>query len=199
MIETLTHWADTTWTFIITVLRSRSRPPKTAPCWSGLCPVCVTSSTPIPSWKQFSPTSWAGTSPWSSTRSRTFCSHKPERPRRSSVLVKPIYGATRTHSCSSVADWAWVWVRVRPGILSISLTRHVKTPWMHPMVWHRHALKNESCHGANFAITGGTAGCRDDNLRWHQRLQSWHHDDFRFSSSCLGADFVVISGIVGCH
>ena len=32
-------------------------------------------------------------------------------------------------------------------------------------------------HDANFVITGGTTGCRDDNLWCHQWWQSWHHDN----------------------
>ena len=37
-------------------------------------------------------------------------------------------------------------------------------------------MKTESCHDANFVITGDTAGCHNDNLRCHQwRHHSWHH------------------------
>ena len=42
-------------------------------------------------------------------------------------------------------------------------------------------LKIESFHDANFAVTGGTEGCRCDNLRCHQWRQSWHHRDSRVS------------------
>ena len=37
-----------------------------------------------------------------------------------------------------------------------------------------------SCHDTNFVITGGTAGCLDDNLQCHQWWQSWHHNDLVF-------------------
>ena len=30
------------------------------------------------------------------------------------------------------------------------------------------SLKPESCHDAKFVVTGGTGGCRYDNLRCHQ-------------------------------
>ena len=33
-----------------------------------------------------------------------------------------------------------------------------------------------NCRDGNFVVTGGTGGCRDDNLRCHQWRQSWHHD-----------------------
>ena len=44
-----------------------------------------------------------------------------------------------------------------------------------------HTLKTESCHNANFVVTGGTVSCHKDNLRCRQWRQSWHHDDSRFS------------------
>ena len=34
-------------------------------------------------------------------------------------------------------------------------------------------LKIQSCHDANFVVTGGTGGCRYDNIRCHQWRQSW--------------------------
>ena len=37
--------------------------------------------------------------------------------------------------------------------------------------------KTKHHHDANIVITGGTAGCHDDNLQCHQWWQSWHHDN----------------------
>ena len=35
--------------------------------------------------------------------------------------------------------------------------------------WHnKHVLKTKGFHAANFAVTGGTAGCHYDNLLWRQ-------------------------------
>ena len=39
------------------------------------------------------------------------------------------------------------------------------------------SLKMESCHNANFAITGSITGCHNDNLQCQQWRQSWHHDN----------------------
>ena len=41
---------------------------------------------------------------------------------------------------------------------------------------HCLSAKANSCHDANFVITGGTKGCHHDNLWCHQWWQSWHHD-----------------------
>ena len=41
-------------------------------------------------------------------------------------------------------------------------------------------LKCESHNDANFVLTGGTGGCRYDNLRCHQRPQSWHNGNTQF-------------------
>ena len=35
----------------------------------------------------------------------------------------------------------------------------------------------ESCHHANFVVSGSSEGCHYVNLMWHLRLQSWHHND----------------------
>ena len=39
------------------------------------------------------------------------------------------------------------------------------------------SLKMDSCHNANFAITGSIAGCHNDNPQCQQWRQSWHHDN----------------------
>ena len=44
-------------------------------------------------------------------------------------------------------------------------------------------LKTESCYSANFVVSGGTAGCDNDNLRCHQWRQSRHHDNSQLSLS----------------
>ena len=43
------------------------------------------------------------------------------------------------------------------------------------------ALITDSFHVANFDGTGGTINCGYDNLQHHQKRQSWHDDDSRFS------------------
>ena len=35
---------------------------------------------------------------------------------------------------------------------------------------------------ATFVVTGGTAGCHNDNLRCHQWRQSWHYENYLFSA-----------------
>ena len=42
-------------------------------------------------------------------------------------------------------------------------------------------------HDDNFVVTGGTWGCHNDNLRYHQWQQRWHHDVSQFSVE-LGGD-----------
>ena len=42
-------------------------------------------------------------------------------------------------------------------------------------------LKKQSCHDANFVVTGGTGGCCYDNLWCHPWRHSWHNDDIRCS------------------
>ena len=42
-------------------------------------------------------------------------------------------------------------------------------------------LKSESCHDANFAITGDTGGCHNNNVQCHQWRQSWH---LNYNSQC---------------
>ena len=42
-------------------------------------------------------------------------------------------------------------------------------------------VKLDSCHDANFVVTGSTTGCHYDNLWCHQWRQSWHQDDTLFS------------------
>ena len=38
-------------------------------------------------------------------------------------------------------------------------------------------------YDATFVVIGGKAGCRHDNLLWHQWWQSWHRDVYRCSMS----------------
>ena len=33
----------------------------------------------------------------------------------------------------------------------------------------------KGCDDANFAVTGGTEGCHNDNPRYRQWRRSWHH------------------------
>ena len=42
-------------------------------------------------------------------------------------------------------------------------------------------LKMKHHHDADFVVTGGTGGCRNDNLQCHQWWQSWHHNNSQFS------------------
>ena len=44
-------------------------------------------------------------------------------------------------------------------------------------------LKIKCWYNANFVVTGGTAGCLNDNLQCHQWPQSWHYDNSQFSVS----------------
>ena len=41
-------------------------------------------------------------------------------------------------------------------------------------------LNTESCHDAHFVVTGAKT-CHNDNMWWHYRRQSWHHDNSLFS------------------
>ena len=41
-------------------------------------------------------------------------------------------------------------------------------------------LKNKNFLDANFIVTGGTVGCRYDNLQCYQSWQSWHDDELVF-------------------
>ena len=45
------------------------------------------------------------------------------------------------------------------------------------LIIHLQYVQTTLQNNANFVVTGGTAGCRYDNLRCHQGRQSWHHDD----------------------
>ena len=49
--------------------------------------------------------------------------------------------------------------------------------------FHRgnHMLDSESFYNANFVITGGIAGCQNDNLHCGQWWQSWHSENCQFS------------------
>ena len=47
------------------------------------------------------------------------------------------------------------------------------------VMWYHYQIlqKPELYFDANFVVTGGTAGCRYDNLRCPQWRQGWHHDN----------------------
>ena len=54
---------------------------------------------------------------------------------------------------------------------------------------HSFLIKTRCCHDANFVVTGGTVGCRYDNLRCRQWRQIWHYDIphfqcLRFHGNC---------------
>ena len=66
--------------------------------------------------------------------------------------------------------------------LKVFIHRVVSMPTLSSMVTLKVViLKPESCHDANFVITGDIEGCHSDNLQCHQQWQSWHHDDFLIS------------------
>ena len=68
----------------------------------------------------------------------------------------------------------------RPGDKPKPLSEPVMVDLLtHICVTRPQWVKDES-HGDNFVIDGDTGGCRYDNLRCHQRWQSWHHGESRF-------------------
>ena len=67
-----------------------------------------------------------------------------------------------------------------------------------PMMSMCQMLKTESCHDANFFVTGGVTGWRYDSLWCCQWWQNWHHNNTRFSkrntSDCFELCYLVQKG-----
>ena len=81
--------------------------------------------------------------------------------------------------------------RFAPSQWEMSLQSNAVSNWLganpesaliqyHSSVIH-YALKTESCHDADFAITGSITGCHNGNLWCCQWRQSWHHVTTWFS------------------
>ena len=69
----------------------------------------------------------------------------------------------------------WQWIRRWSQLSSIDIT----TPITHQKFKQR--MYFDFSHWKSRIVIGGTAGCRNDNLRCRQWRQSCHHDNSRFS------------------
>ena len=68
-------------------------------------------------------------------------------------------------------------------ITALYYTKRLQRCYMWDLVWGylSWSLKTDSCHNANFAITGSTTDCHHDCLWCSHWQQSWHHGRHEFS------------------